>query len=140
MDRWSKFKIFFFLTVSVASLIGTPEVIEDTPPLFVYPFIAMGVFIFGLGFFKGSSLYTKLTVGRLPSPLKISFQDPLPIYHFISISAVASGICGSIKGLIRRTEVDPIFLFELAAGLGLYASVMIANQYFIKEPEKLKKV
>jgi len=140
MNKWSLIKISLFIIFGLFSISETPEFVENQPPIIIFPLLAFGAFIFSLAFFKGVSTQTKLTIGKISSPFKNIFHDPLPSYHFAAIAVLISGLCGVLRDLINNTPIDSASLFELTMGIGVYPSILIANKYFIKEPKTLKKV
>jgi hypothetical protein len=113
---------------------------ENEPPLFIYPIAAVLIFAFSLAFFKGVSTHKKLTPGKLNSFSYHIFYDPLPIYHFFTIFCIMVSSAGILRAIINEDIFSPYSLIYLAVGVGLYPSVYIATNKFIKEQPKLKKV
>jgi hypothetical protein len=133
-------QFFWNAPIAIFTFVNTPERFEDEPPLFIYPIVAILMFLISLGFFKGVSTQRKLTAGKMSSFSKSPFYDPLPYYHFFGLAAFIMGLCGVIRDLISNMAIGPLPLFCLTVAAAFYLSVIIANAKFIKEPRKLKKV
>lgn len=142
--NWVFIKIMVLIIVAGISLIQKPGVYKDTPPLFIYFLVAISVFVFSLGFFKGASIRGTLSKGNFQNnPLKV-FYDPLPFYHLAAYSAIISGVCGVIHAWIEGTGIDSVSYFYIFIGFPVLFSVYIANRKFIKnsdysEYENLRK-
>ena len=140
MNKWVKIKIAVFLLAAILAFLEPSEPPTDEVPIFIFPAVAIILFIGSLAFFKGASTNKKLTVGNMASFSKSIFLDPLPFFHFVSIVSMISGVCGIVRDLVSNNTVDPTALFSLAFAVGVFPSIIIANKKFIHEQKPLKKV
>ena len=124
----------------MSNVANGPEPFDgELPPFFIYPVIILLTFLFSLGFFRAVSTNSKLTAGKLNTFSHRIFYDPLPFYHFVSLAGLTIGISAIFRAILLSTNIDPNSLVALSVGIGVYPSVLIANNKFIAEQNHATK-
>jgi hypothetical protein len=131
VNKCVKIKIVILIIIGISTILGTSESIRNEPPLFLYPIVALIVFLGSLAYFKAASTQRKLTIGNMASFSIRLLIDPLPFFHFIGLAAFMSGICIIGRDLIRSNTIEPMAFISLSFAIGLLPGVLIANKKFI---------
>lgn len=131
LNKYSLLKIILLILLSIYTILKTPSSAEHGIPLFVYPIILIGAFLFSLIYFKAVSLGTTLTPGKFRTFSAHVFYDPLPFFHFVAMVGLIQGICKILSGVVLDNAITSYAYISFSVGVGLYASVLIANNKFL---------